>query len=94
MQIDQQFIKKVSAVLSKRILDYESSTELQYLGLVLLKEIMATPLNEREKRQSSKGVGTQFKKLGNNIKKLTVINKFIDKGSSQPSNTLETGSPP
>lgn len=80
MQIDQQFIKKVCGVLSKRILDYDQSTELQYLGLVLLKEIMVTPLNEKEKRQSRNVVGTQFKKLGNNFKKLKVINKLIDKG--------------
>jgi len=52
MQIDQQFINKICNVLTKRILDFDQSTELQYLGLVLLKEIIETPLNEREKREN------------------------------------------
>ena len=39
-------------MLAKKILDYDLSSELQFLGLVLLKEIMQTPLNEREKKIS------------------------------------------
>ena len=52
MQIDQQFIKKICTVLTNRILDYEQSTELQYLGLVLLREIMETPLNDEKKKMN------------------------------------------
>lgn len=59
MQIDQQFIKKICTVLTNRILDYEQSTELQYLGLVLLREIMETPLNDEKKKMSDLQRGSQ-----------------------------------
>ena len=53
MQIDQQFIKKISSYLCKRILDYDQSTELQFLGLALLKEVMVAPLHERAKKEKN-----------------------------------------
>ena len=48
MLIDQQFINKVCQILTKRIVDFDSSNESQFLGLMLLKEILLIPLAERE----------------------------------------------
>ena len=76
MQIDQQFIKKICTVLTNRILDYEQSTELQYLGLVLLREIMETPLNDEKKKMSDpfhkSSVKKQFQKIKRNVQNKTV----------------------
>ena len=50
MQIDQQFIMKISQVLCERVVDFDQSAELQYLSLALLREVMQTPLNDEEKK--------------------------------------------
>jgi hypothetical protein len=71
MQIDQKFIQKICNVLTKKIVDFDQSAELQYLSLYLLKEVMSQPLNERgEKKQEKNVVSKQWKKLGKNVSKL------------------------
>ena len=75
MQINANFIKKVSSVLTARCVDFkDSSAELQFLALVLLKKVMMTPLNEKKAEQNllkkaAKKIKTDWKKLGTNIKK-------------------------
>lgn len=65
-------------MLTNRILDYEQSTELQYLGLVLLREIMETPLNDEKKKmsdpfhRSSQTVKRQFQKIKRDVQNKTV----------------------
>jgi len=55
---------------------------------------MQTPLNEREKREQRNVVGKQFKKLGNSVKKLKMINRLSDKGGSSKTGGPDAGSPP
>ena len=74
MLIDQQFINKVCQILTKRIVDFDSSNESQFLGLMLLKEILLIPLAERE---PSKNLKHHFKKLGKNVKMLKNIPKEL-----------------
>lgn len=58
----------------KRIVDFDSSSESQFLGLMLLKEILLIPLAEREPRKNLK---QHFQKLGKNVKMLKNIPKEL-----------------
>lgn len=62
----------------KRILDYDQSTELQYLGLALLKEIMEAPLHEREKKEKNI-VKKHLQKFERNVKKLSNLTRLAHK---------------
>jgi len=67
----------VCQILALKIGDFEQSTEQQYLGLVLLKEIIQTPLTtegNQQKETSSNLVKQQFQKLDWHVKKLKSIN--------------------
>ena len=55
---------------------------------------MQTPLNEREKREQRNVVGKQFKKLGNRVKKLNMINRLRVKGGGAQTSGPDAGSPP
>ena len=51
MQIESAFIKKICDVLQTKCTDFKQSYELQYLALALLREVMATPINEEEQKK-------------------------------------------
>ncbi|CDW80807.1 UNKNOWN [Stylonychia lemnae] len=55
MQINKKFIQKICTVLCKRIQEPTYSNELKLLGLVLIRELILTPIKKREPRSRSSG---------------------------------------
>ena len=91
MQIDQKFIQRICFVLTKKIVDFDQSAELQYLGLYLLKEVMSIPLNEKGGKKEEKNVvSKQWKKLGRNVSKLKNIAKDGNRSRSSSKKNTET----
>lgn len=77
MQIDPSFIPKICVFLTQRIVDFEQSSEQQMLGLLMLKELIATPMTneEKAKKQNTK-INLQLKKMQMTVQKIGKINKF------------------
>jgi hypothetical protein len=61
MQINQKMVKRTCIQLRNRIDEKALSIELRYLGLVLLKEIMNSPLVALKKRKGIKKIKTKLK---------------------------------
>eukprot|EP00347_Sterkiella_histriomuscorum_P001312 403372517 len=51
MQINKKFIKKICNCLSKRVAEPIYTAELRLLGLVLIRELMLTPIKKRDPKQ-------------------------------------------
>lgn len=77
MQIDPSFIPKICNFLKKRVLDFEQSTEQQFLGLCLIKEIIETPMINDDSVNKKKKT-KKFQNTVQEIKKSVHYNKAKD----------------